>query len=218
MLITTDFQRISFLLGVLAIDDILVSPGSCKPSPGERRCDFELPGTCLFESVYTSVNIPKWKVYSAQSEGIPDHTTHSLDGHYYGLDLASFGKQRVSRLRSQVQSLNLNGSAMHCLRFSYLLANVLSNTSLYTFFDTTLGHGFSQHYNIELNWSVAGSTTGHWFSYTTPLPADQTFDLRLAIDTLGEPTGKVFVDDIHFSSESCERPQNCNFEVGCCVL
>ena len=162
--------------------------------------------SCIFEPIFDGY--PSWKVYAASQFGLPDHTTHSLDGHYYGLDFSIIGPT-LTRKRHQIQSRKIDGSKIRCLKFSYFLSNVLPNTTLYYEIEKSQSTTFVRHIQ---QWQVAGSTDGIWFTHITPLP-HSVFDLRMGIDTTGEPKGKVFVDDIDFSGSSCYSPHNCDFEV-----
>lgn len=149
---------------------------------------------------------PPWRVYKASSFGIYDHTTHSRDGHYYGLDLSVFGSRSSYKKHTSVLSRQMSGYTYRCVQFSYLLANVLPNTTLS--YDIITGNGANQ----RMHWEVAGSTLKLWFTHKVKTPY-RTFDFRMTIETLGEPSGKVFVDDIKFLTSSCTYPHNCGFEV-----
>lgn len=170
-----------------------------------RICDFEQNQTCIFEPIASFY--PTWRVYNASSERIHDHTTQSRDGHYYGLDLSVFGTQSSYKKRAQVLSRRVSGSKYRCVQFSYLLANVLPNTTLS--YDIITGDGVDRRIQ---HWEVAGSTLNMWFTHKVRAPY-ATFDLSMGISTLGERNGKVFVDDIKFLTNSCNYPHSCDFEV-----
>lgn len=146
-------------------------------------------------------------MYSASNFGINDHTTHSRDGHYYGLDMSVFGGRSSYHKGSQVLSRQMDGTKYRCVQFSYLLANVLPNTTLS--YDFTTGIGFGRR---TQHWQVAGSTLKLWFTHKVQTPREK-FDFSMSIHTLGEPSGKVFVDDIKFLTNTCNYPHNCGFEV-----
>ena len=174
-------------------------------------CDFEMGATCIFEPIFNQNT--NWMVYPASSI-IPDHTTHTSDGHYYGLDFANFtsadmNQSTPSKRQHEIISLSLNGYKYRCLKFSYLLHKVSPSTRLY-YKMSSLPPGLGTSHVRK--WEVAGGTSGIWFTHQVPM-RKEFFDLRMGIETAGESGGKVFVDDILFSDDSCDNPHNCNFEV-----
>ena len=174
-------------------------------------CDFEEGDTCIFEPVFTGYE--NWKVYPASNETIPDHTTHSSYGHYYGLDFKDVRSSSLRR-RHVIQSRRLDGSKFRCIKFSYLLAKVLPATRLYYEIESRSETGAFPYLT---KWQVAGGTAGLWFTHKVPLER-RMFDFRMGIDTVGESDGKVFVDDVLFTQDSCDNPHNCNFEVRTKIL
>ena len=195
-----------FYLGILAIDDITMKAGPCVES-GLQMCDFEMGKTCIFEPIYNGYT--NWKVYAA-SKSIPDHTTHTSDGHYYGLDFADLTSRdsnlTTTKKRHEILSKSLDGHTYRCFKFSYLLHKVLPNTTLYyEMVSRQPGEGSKQ-------WQVAGGTSGLWFTHQVPI-AQGIVAFRMGIETPGESGGKVFVDDIEFRHDSCDNPHVCNFEV-----
>ncbi len=203
----------AFYAAVLVLDDIVVRQGECLSSQLEttgKVCDFELNRTsCIFEPVF-SAGQPTWAVYQGVTEGVADHTTHTANGHYYGLDLAAFGgRTSATTFRtSSVAAQAVDGTTYRCLQFSYLMANVLPNTTLNYY--TSSGVGFGRQ---REHWSVAGSTLKMWFTRRAPLPNYRSTFLSMGIKTLGEPAGKVFIDDVKFLKTSCNYPHTCDFEV-----
>lgn len=183
-----------------------------------RICDFEQGQTCIFEPSLNSnaTALENWKVYSASSERLLDHTTHSSDGHFYGLDLSHQATPTSSHTMAtfDVLSRSLNGSTFRCLQFSYMLEGVLPSTTL-SYDITTSGTGAVDRKKVT--WKVAGSTLGLWFTHRLRPPLGVTFTMRMSIEAKrGEKkeVGKVFVDDVKFLTGSCESPNSCDFEVG----
>ncbi len=175
---------------------------------GGKVCEFEQNKTCIFEPIFDGQ--PTWAVYNASTFGIVDHTTHTRDGHYYGLDLSVFGSRSPGATfkQSTVAARAVDGTTYRCLQFSYLMANVLPNTTLNYY--TSSGVGFGRQ---REHWSVAGSTLKMWFTRRAPLPNYRSTFLSMGIKTLGEPAGKVFIDDVKFLKTSCNYPHTCDFEV-----
>ena len=206
---------------VLSLDDIVVREGECHPfqlEAGKKVCDFEQPNrSCIFEPIFAAGQ-PTWKVYQGAAQGIADHTTHTADGHFYGLDLAAaFGGQNNRGVfrQASVQAQAVDGTVYRCLHFSYLMANVHPNTTLsYTISSTRTGADQQQQTDL---WSVGGSTLGLWFSRRVPLRTAPSITLSLSIRTLpgesGAETGMIFVDDIKFLKSDCLNPYSCDFEV-----
>lgn len=196
---------------VIVLDDIVVRQGECLSTQlenGGKVCEFEQNKTCIFEPIFDGQ--PTWAVYNASTFGIVDHTTHTRDGHYYGLDLSVFGSRSPGATfkQSTVAARAVDGTTYRCLQFSYLMANVLPNTTLgYTI---RSGIGFARRYE---RWEVAGSTLKMWFTRRVPLPNYRSTGLTFSISTLGEPAGKVFIDDVKFLKTSCNYPHTCDFEV-----
>lgn len=195
--------------GVLAIDDINVRLGACPVSDTERHCDFEMGSSCIFGPVFNAAGI--WKVFQAYSFGIPDHTTRSRDGHYYGMEFRGVPKSTATQ-RFLIQSKQIDGTRFHCLRFSYLIVNALPSTSLFYEIERT-GPVFGGSISRPLRWKTAGNTVGMWFSHRVPIPRYTSMDIRMGIEINGESEGKVFVDDIFLDSTFCPYPHNCDFEV-----
>src|SRR5699024_8929138 len=118
-----------------------------------------------------------------------------------GLD---FKDVRPSSLRRRhvIQSRRLDGSKFRCIKFSYLLAKVLPATNLYYEIESSSALGALPYLT---KWQVAGGTAGLWFTHRVPLKG-RMFDFRMVIETVGESNGKVFVDDVLFTQDSCDNP------------
>ena len=194
----------------MAIDDIVALEGTCPQDTRKELCDFEQGSSCVYEPIFSG-NTNEWKIYQGRNmkpSQIPDHTTHTIDGHFYGMDLSLLTNSTVTTYLIETSKLPGNGpSAISCFKFSYYLESVSSNVTLFYGIKspTTPVHGM---------WQVAGSTAGIWFRHFQSINIEnEYFSIQMGINTNGQTKGKVLIDDVVFDQTSCDQPNFCNFEV-----
>ena len=181
-----------------------------------KSCDFESETSCIFEPKYSRSGL-KWQIYQASQFNngtLIDHTTHTPDGHFYGMDLAKVANGLLDR-RFLVETDKLSIYQINCIRFSYFM-DVQPNISL--FYELTYEGGSSvPQGGSSQPWTVAGTTLGMWFSHQAKLqrPSDASqFRVRFGINTGGQAgSGLVFVDDILLNQGNCYSVGECDFEV-----
>lgn len=210
--------------GIMAIDDIQVLPGKCTEKQyNSIDCDFEPDSSCLIEPIFNGNGFTnEWTIFQGKEfnkpTGIADHTTHTANGHFYGIDLSKLiiretaEQQTVFQVETPKFGSNKLGQPI-CFQFSYYLEKVSSNVSL-SYSVITAGNG-----NVQTKkklWQMGGSTLGIWIRHHQPLNSYQShpYSIMMTVDTNGEKSGKMFIDDVLFSLNShCDNPYLCTFDV-----
>ena len=200
------------LKGILAVDDISVVAGKCSDnSQAEFGCDYEANSTCgLLDPVWSPSSVA-WSIYQGadiRPKKIADHTTRTPSGHFFGLDLSVLENGTSARQTEfRIQSRPIRKRNFHCLKFSYLLADVSPNV---TFYYEVPVEGTNTHFEL------AGSTAGIWFRRHQRITTTTTQNtVTMGIKTGGERKGKVFIDDLVFESWSgCFDGFKCDFDFG----
>lgn len=203
--------------GALALDDLKVTPGNCPtPSNEISHCSFESGHPCLLEPKYSYTGV-HWRLYQAKvfnRYNILDHTTHTENGHFMGLNVSSVKLSNSNQPEEfKLQSDTLSTSKYECLQFSYYIDSAVSP-------DVTLYYeiSFDKTWPPQIRWDVGGSTMNRWFTHRTriqqPDSADE-YQLYLGViipDVHG--SGGVFIDDIIFTWGDCPNVGLCDFESG----
>lgn len=155
------------------------------------------------------------KVYKGKDAGMSDHSTHSFDGHFFGLDFEDISENLVE-LTARIMSTTppLDGGFMEekCIKFSYFLDNVYENS-------TTFGYEVLKVKDGDLNpvlkqWEISGTTNKLWLTQRIPITWVDKFKVQFFIKSTVVNRGtKVFIDDFTLSFEDCQE-SGCLFENG----
>lgn len=188
-----------------------MTEGKCQFNFGSIEFeDYETSQLRILEPIYVGPD-EEWKRWRGADLDYPtvDHTTHTEDGHFYGIDFAQMRLNDTKR-RFLIQSRTLPEKAVFCFRFSYLIDNLHPKSSLVYGFST------SGETTIDPVWSVDADTNRLWFTHESSLAHFGDWSLSMAIDTEGDSeTGKVFIDDVSLQKGECLYNGECTFEVSC---
>lgn len=188
--------------GLVALDDIEVTPGHCPP---RDFCSWDLGSICNFRTATGSFD--SWRVRRGTDIGIQDHTSQDLNGSYLYLNTTAVDSHHpVSRLFLQERP----PTPRTCVTFWWRGRGARSQINVYRFTSETA-------LNDPLL-SVGSNTNGYWWNARTfTISSRNKWNLVfevLAATGVKEESG-VLIDDIQFADGECPPYNYCTFEEEC---
>ncbi|XP_007898421.2 apical endosomal glycoprotein [Callorhinchus milii] len=190
--------------GHIALDDITVVTGSCKP---QRFCTFET-NTCGF----TANNLPNWERQNAAGGSIAskppaDHTSETAEGYYM---MAVTGDYNVPNgfkklLTSSLQEPTPLGT---CLHFWFYM-NGKNPGTLNVYFE----ENNQKRYRI---WSESVGQGDVWQLGTANIKTAYNWKVLFEAVGAGSEDSYIALDDVRFSEKACPTPGVCDFEQNIC--
>nr|XP_053646985.1 MAM and LDL-receptor class A domain-containing protein 1-like [Cherax quadricarinatus] len=199
-------------LGHSAVDDILLTDGSCDSLRG-NTCDFETSDLC--EWTPTADQGATWIWNSGQnldhSNGPnSDHTFDSAEGHYVSLKHSTDNKNAVAYLTSPTHQ----SSGAMCLQFYFFMqgrTNWTGSLSLYV-----------KSPSVDINfinpvWKITGHQGDAWNLGEKSLNfVSEYHTVFAAVEANDGGNSIIAVDDVAMLDRDCPAAATCTFEDGYC--
>ncbi|KAK8758263.1 hypothetical protein V5799_004105 [Amblyomma americanum] len=189
-------------VGILALDDLEVTPGKC---PDRDLCPFEPAYTCRFHNGPGS--FAPWKEVLAKKFGIPDHTLKSLKGSYLYLNTTSVDSHHpISRVFMAARP----PTEATCVTFWWRGRGAVSQLNVYRFTKETAMRDplvSAKTFPTEDWWNVRSVTVSSRSKWNL------VFEV-VAASRVMEDSG-VMLDDVEFTDGECPPYDFCTFEDEC---
>lgn len=215
--------------GDIAIDDVVITDGSCSPA---GTCNFE-QDTCGWTNALVGDNFDWQRDYggtrSSRTGPNVDHTLGTVQGHYMYIETSGTGRTIGEKawLVSDIMKPITSG----CMKFWYHMYGAgVGKLNLYKqTFGTT---------SMNLIWSSSGNHGNVWMMSTVAVSSAQEFNVIFEGVYGGNYTGDIAIDDVSFTTYGCSQippsttpmypPStsrspypptaiDCNFENGICL-
>ena len=202
----------------VAIDDIELNVGSCKPEvPSDKlikaedlSCNFDKQSMCKWREISEPLHGGEWRISASNdflvNPWLPkfDHTTQGYDGYYLYVDRRS--EQSATAILTTVIEENDLPPSRYCFSLWYTLSGRTKNSNLKVIFEQSDRHRF---FSLK-------PTLG-WTYFETEFDKLPDVGTNITLRAIVGPEEAIAVDDIEFHAGTCDSHSrkivyHCNFE------
>ncbi|CAN8002193.1 unnamed protein product, partial [Ixodes hexagonus] len=192
------------LSGLIAVDDIEVTPGKC---PLLDKCTFERGSPCHTYWEYTSSRM--WSVAESKLLKVPDHTLQDYTGHFLYVNTSDVDP---SHPEARVFLGHRDPTPATCVTFWWKSIGRRSDLNVYVHTKKTVLR--------DPVLSVNARPTPDWWNPRTVTVSSRT-KWQLVFEAVSYPfdggDSGVMVDDVEFADGVCPAEKACTFEEDFCI-
>ncbi|XP_061460449.1 apical endosomal glycoprotein [Rhineura floridana] len=189
-------------LGTMALDDITVTPGACRP---QKHCSFETDN-CGF----SISNQQAWERQNgAGGQGPPvDHTLGTPKGHYLFINTSVDALPSGQRAALWSPPAFLPWLRTHCVTFWYYLSSSDARS-----LSAYVKEGGTQREVLIMSMMQAEA----WLYGNFTVTVQDEWQVAFVVEGAGGgPSSYFALDDFEVKEGSCREAGSCNFELGPC--
>src|SRR5581483_11455175 len=172
------------------------------------HCTFEDYNKCSFQTIASNVNA-NWKIIQGliTSFKTVDHTTKTLEGHFFAVDISDTSGGKIINGETRTASPVFNPTKGTCVTFSYLMRG-LNQTQQLQFFIKKSGE-----VDYKPLWFVAGEQGPFWYTHRRNVVSDKNWQIVFGAVLKNAIDGIIGIDDLMVEvDKSCPQARRCDFE------
>ncbi|KAL5006371.1 hypothetical protein ScPMuIL_015177 [Solemya velum] len=194
--------------GVIAVDDIRLSNGSCSYPENPTFCDFESRAQCNYTSMNKGLGQPMW-IWMGTDKMVVDHTLGTSFGHFMFLLVSKDNETQGNSTGALVSPMYpADASGASCLQFYYMIyGSGVGSLSVYSVVDG----------NRQLVWTRSYDEERIWRKGYTSVYTSHSFQAMFeGAQGQGKTDTRIAVDDLQLNGQPCSHKGFCDFEIDTC--